>query len=408
MHDGPSAFRFELAGDLDNEGARRLRQDWRTASSAIGNRKLIVDMTFVDSAEEDGRLLLAGWHAGGAQIIAKSNASRELAEAIIGEPLTDVESTANAVAGWTWLPFHGFFGAPKLLTLLAALLLPMQASASSLKSETVSAWDDYLQSVNSALRDRTRPGGSFLWADEEPERIAKVHNGEIVVAPAPGPSPRKVPGGLIHHWIGAAFLANATLDDILEVIHDYDRYREFYRPSVIESRVVARNASHDDFSMLLMNKAFFLKMALDADCETTNVRLDDRRFYSVSRATRVQEIEDYGQPGEHRLPEGEGRGYIWKLFSIARLEQRDGGVYIEMETVALSCDIPGAVRLIVDPIVRRVSRNAMLTSIKQTEEAVRVNSLAGVKPDGPPANDGHMSGTPAALKNKSSAFARVR
>ena len=32
MHDGPSAFRFELAGDLNNEGARRLQQDWRTAS----------------------------------------------------------------------------------------------------------------------------------------------------------------------------------------------------------------------------------------------------------------------------------------------------------------------------------------------------------------------------------------
>ena len=53
MLDGPSAFRFELAGDLDNEGARRLIQEWRTASSVIGVRKLIVDMTFLKSAGEE-------------------------------------------------------------------------------------------------------------------------------------------------------------------------------------------------------------------------------------------------------------------------------------------------------------------------------------------------------------------
>ena len=82
----------------------------------------------------------------------------------------------------------------------------MHAHAANLKAETVAAWDDYVQSVSVTLQDRVRPGGSYLWTDEEPERIAKVHGGEIVVAPAPGPSPRKVPGGLIHHWIAAAFV----------------------------------------------------------------------------------------------------------------------------------------------------------------------------------------------------------
>jgi len=90
-------------------------------------------------------------------------------------------------------------------------------------------WDDYVQSVSVSLQDRVRPGGSFLWTDEESERIAKVRRDEIIVAPAPGTSPRKVRGGLIHHWIAAAFLPNVKLDDILEVTRDYDRYQEFYR-----------------------------------------------------------------------------------------------------------------------------------------------------------------------------------
>jgi Ca-activated chloride channel family protein len=71
MHAGPSAFRFELTGDLNNEGARRLEQDWRTASSVISDRALIGDLTFVTSAEEEGRTLFARWYAAGVELIAK-------------------------------------------------------------------------------------------------------------------------------------------------------------------------------------------------------------------------------------------------------------------------------------------------------------------------------------------------
>ena len=95
------------------------------------------------------------------------------------------------------------------------------------------------------------------------------------------------------------------------------------------------------------------------------------RFYTTSRTTRVREIDDYGEPGEHTIPEGQGGGYIWKMFSIARVQQRDGGVYVEFEAIALSRDIPVAARLFVDPLVRRVSRNSLLTSLQQTDQALR-------------------------------------
>jgi len=404
MHDGPSAFRFELAGNLNNEAARDLDQAWRTASSMIGDRALVVDMTFVTGAEGDGRSLLSRWYAGGAQLIARSKASRALAEAIVGGPLPEFASAGNPGAVRTWRPFHTSFGA---LTLrIASMLLPVRAHAANLKAETVAAWDEYVQSVSVTLQDRVRPGGTFLWTYEEPERIAKVHGGEIVVAPAPGPSPRKVPGGLIHHWIAAAFLPNVKLDDILEVTEDYDRYQEFYRPSVIASKTVAREDSNDYFSMQLMNKAFFLKTMLDADYQSTNVRLDDRRFYNVSRSTRVQEIQDYGQPSQHRLPEGQGGGYIWKLFSIGRLAQRDGGVYIELEAIALSRDIPAALRFIVDPIVRSVSRSALLTSLTQTEGAVCGRSANDARSASVTSSAEHLRGVPASRSNANNAFKR--
>jgi len=70
------------------------------------------------------------------------------------------------------------------------------------------------------------------------------------------------------------------------------------------------------------------------------------------------------------LKEGEGSGVIWRLFSIARYLERDGGVYIELEAIGLSRDIPASLRWIVEPIVRRVSRGSLSTSLQQTENAV--------------------------------------
>jgi hypothetical protein len=366
MHDGPRAFRFELAGNLDEEGARRLDQDWRTASSVIGDRCRIVDITFLTDIDEHGRELLGRWYREGAQIIADSKHSRELAEWILGEPLPDAREDATAaVSNRTWLPFR------TLYAFVAAFLLTTGVSAATLTQETVAAWNEYVKAANANLQDRVRPGGSFLWAFEKPDRAAKIRNGEIVVAPVSKQIPLKIGGGLIHHWIGAEYIPNLKLDDVLAVTRDYDRYTEIYRPSVIYSKTITREESDDEFSMMLMNKAFFLKTALDADYRATNVHLDKNRVYITSRTTRVQEIEDYGRPGEHRIPEGLGGGYIWKLYSIARLEQRDGGVYIELEAMALSRDIPGVLHVFVDSIVRRVSRNSLLTSLQQTQAAVR-------------------------------------
>jgi hypothetical protein len=88
MHDGPSAFRFELAGDLDANDATRLEQDWRTASSSTKTRTLIVDLSFVTGIDEAVRNLFKRWYEGGAEFAASSKRSRELVESITERPFT--------------------------------------------------------------------------------------------------------------------------------------------------------------------------------------------------------------------------------------------------------------------------------------------------------------------------------
>lgn len=263
---------------------------------------------------------------------------------------------------------------------LAAILIllgvhpSIGAAPLSLKPETKAAWDDYLQAATAAMQARLQPGAHFLWLDDEPNRAedvrADVRTKGPYIAPASRDIPRKVPHGLIHDWLGVDFVPNAKIEDILQVVRDYDHYKEMYRPGVIDSMSRGTDGMKDLFSMRLANKSVVAKTALDTDCEVSYVRVDDRHWYSISNTNHIRELDKYGSPEQRTLPEDEGTGLIWRLSSITRFEERDGGVYVELEALALSRDIPVAFRLFVTPIVRRVSRDSVATSLRQTKVAV--------------------------------------
>lgn len=254
---------------------------------------------------------------------------------------------------------------------MAALLLLVASAvskAAELNPETLTAWNQYVQSQKARVAENSQPG-SFLWIDQSPDAIRRLRDGEVIVA-GMGENPKAVPHGLIHHWIGAIFLPQTNVDDVLVVVRDYDKYERFYAPNVVNSKLLRQEGADDAFSLRMLNKTLVAKFALDAEFQTTYTRLDRTRWYSVANSTRIREIDGYGQADQHELAPDTGRGFIWRLYNIARFEQRDGGVYIEMETVALSRDVPSAVRWVVNPVVRRASKGSMVVSLQKTQEAV--------------------------------------
>jgi hypothetical protein len=134
--------------------------------------------------------------------------------------------------------------------------------------------------------------------------------------------------------------------------------------------------------MRLANRSVVAKTALDTDCEASYIRVDDQHWYGFSNTTHIQEIDRFGTPQQRTLPEDQGTGLIWRLSSITCLEARDGGVYAELEAIALSRDIPAAFRVFVTPIVRRVSRDSLATSLHQTKVALD-DSMAQRKQERP-------------------------
>jgi hypothetical protein len=262
------------------------------------------------------------------------------------------------------------------VVILSSLVWAATSSGASLKAETVNAWDEYVSTASLRLQHHLDDSNAFLWTDETPDRAARVLRQEIVVA-ASGPYiPIRVPSGLVHDWIGAAFIPNAAIRDVLLIVRDYARYSEFYSPNVVDSKTVAISEVIDRFSMVLRNKTPFSRIAFENEYQANYVHMDDQRVYSVSRSTRIREIAEYGTSGQHILPQDEVSGLLWRIYSVTRLDERDGGVYIEMEVIVLSRDIPAAVRWFVGPLVRRASREYLMTVLRQTREAVQSASAA--------------------------------
>jgi len=262
------------------------------------------------------------------------------------------------------------------LAIFVLLAVPAISNTSGLKQETLNAWDDYLRTANLRMYRNLGTGDPFLWIEEEPGRSQRVRQGEILISPAREASPRKVHDGLIHDWIGAIFIPSVRMNDVFAIVHDYNRYKDFYKPTVIESKLVGRTGEEYQFSMVGLKSVLFEKIVLEGQFESHCSQLDGRRRYCISFSTRVQEIKDYGQPDSHKLPTDEGHGYIWRLYSLTKFEERDGGVYIEVEAIALSRDISASLRWFTKPVVERVSRNSMSTILQLTREAVRSNIAA--------------------------------
>ncbi len=260
------------------------------------------------------------------------------------------------------------------LSVFAAILFTAAAAqatrAVELQPATLAAWNAYIREADSHTQERASGRLPFLWTDESPGRADRVRRGEVVVAPAVGSGSVAVANGLIHDWVGAVFIPGATVDLLLAVVHDYDHYQRMYRPVVTSSHQLPCTADRQEFQMVWQRKVLFVSAAIQGRYQAHDVMLGAHRGYSMAEAVEVREIERYGRPDERLLPPGAGNGFIWRIRTIARYEERDGGVYLELEAMALTREVPSSLAWLVNPVVNRLSMNSLTTTLRQTRDAV--------------------------------------
>jgi hypothetical protein len=262
--------------------------------------------------------------------------------------------------------------------LAAALVLGCRALAGGydpafegtlLNTDAMRAFEQYIGVTETRVEGRVRGRGHFLWIDDERGRRERVRAGEVLVEPFGADQPTEVPGGLVHDWIGAVFIPGTTLDRTLALVQDYDHHKQVYQPEVMDSRLISRNGDH--FAVYLrLRKKKLMTVVLDTEHDARYVRLDRARSYSVSRSTRIVEVENAGRPDERTLGAGADHGYLWKLNSYWRFVESDGGVYVECEAVSLTRGIPHGLGWLIGPIVTSLPRESLANTLAATRVAL--------------------------------------
>jgi len=269
-----------------------------------------------------------------------------------------------------------------LIRLRALLLLSIVTSsvppthAAELNQQALVAWETYIASAQLGMQNRLASRSAFLWVDEDPIRKHNVQSGKIVISPVGSTHPLPVPHGLIHHWIGAVFIPEATVRDLSAVVADYGRYSEIYRPTLIKAELLDSSNEEQKFTVLWVQKVLLVTAAFYTELNSKTIELSNQKRYMTFSATRVQQIENYGERDERRLAPDEGSGYLWRLVSFARFEERDGGLYLELEVIGLSKDLPGSLRWLFKPVIDHVPRQALTMKLDQTCQAIRSRSAA--------------------------------
>ncbi len=249
--------------------------------------------------------------------------------------------------------------------LLLLLSVPAWVAAQP-SPAAVAGFNSYVSKVEARLAWQHRAADGFLAAED----FARLQRGEVIIdqlSPAAG---AELPGALLHDWRGTAFVPGAKAADFERVMRNFNAYPQRYVPEVLTAQVLAQQGDQYRVTMRVRQK-HILTVVMDAAYDVTFGQLDAQRGYSVSRSTKIAEIDSPGTARERALSPSEEHGYMWRLNSYWSYEERDGGLEIQIETVSLSRSIPTGLGWAIEPFIESIPRESLEFTLNATCEALK-------------------------------------
>jgi hypothetical protein len=267
--------------------------------------------------------------------------------------------------------------------LAAILLFVLPLKAADLQAQAAQNYARYIALTQAQVDAELAQSGSYLWVERLPEArrteaLAQLRSGGVVIEKLEtldDGKPIAVPGGLIHHWIGTAFVPGATLAQTLAFMQDYDHKVEYFKPDIVRSKIL-KHEGDDYFVLLRFYQKKIITTVIDTDQEVHYHVVDKTHAWSRSNATRVQEVDNPGKSDERLEPEGHDRGFVWKLNTFWRFEEKDGGTYLECQAISLSRDIPTGLGWMVGSFVSSVPRESLTFTLTTARAALAKKTVA--------------------------------
>jgi hypothetical protein len=236
----------------------------------------------------------------------------------------------------------------------------------------VAAFNAYAAKVESRLAGQHRSAGTFLATTpfDSGADSTRLSKGDPIIEQLTPATGAEFSGSLLHHWRGTAFVPGAKAADFARLMQDFKDYPQRFSPQVLEARVIAQGGDRMQASMRVRQQ-HVIPVVLDTTYDITYGRLDTQHGYSISRSTRIAEIYAAGTSAERVLDADEEHGFLWRLNTYWSYEERDGGLYLQIEAVSLTRSIPHGLGWAIRPYIESIPRDSLEFTLRSTCNALR-------------------------------------
>jgi hypothetical protein len=253
-------------------------------------------------------------------------------------------------------------------SLICGLLLVFGAAArvaAEPPAAAVAGFDAYVRAVESRVTVQHGSRDAFLVL----VAADRLRRGELVIEEVKPPGGAALPGAMLHHWRGTAFAPGATAADFERLMRNFGAYPQHFSPQVVRTNVVAQQGDRVQVVMRV-RQTHIITVVMDTAYDVTFGRLDAQHGFSISRSTRIAEIDSPGTRKERALSASDEHGFLWRQDTYWSYEERDGGLYMQVESVSLSRSIPTGLGWAVGPFVESVPRDSMEFMLRATCNAL--------------------------------------
>jgi hypothetical protein len=258
---------------------------------------------------------------------------------------------------------------------LIALAAATAGRATEPTAAAIAGFNSYIAALESRIdRQHQSQDGFISSVLSDPNNRAKLQRGEPIIERIRKSGGPDLPGATLYHWRGTAFVPGATVADYERVMEDFDGMPKTFAPEIVRAKVLDRkNEGGRTFiqAWYRVKQHHVITVVMDIAYDVVLARLDAKHGYSASRSTRITEIADAGASDEHAMTSSEAHGFMWRLNAYWSYEERDGGLYMQIESVSLARSIPTGLGWAVKPFVESVPRESLQFTLQATSNALK-------------------------------------